>query len=106
MASRSCCTTGACRVVGGTWTTLRSPTAVYVIDAKAWQGRSRRPRRCSVGRSLQVAVVRAALGEDHGGVAVRGVLCFTRAELPLVRTLTIRSHLLLYRKALAKRINR
>jgi hypothetical protein len=52
----------------------------------------------------QVEVVRAALGEDHGDVAVRGVLCFTRAELPLVHTLTIRSHLLLYRKALAKRI--
>lgn len=33
------------------------------------------------------------------------MLCFTRAELPLVRTLTIRSHLLPYRKALAKRIN-
>lgn len=36
---------------------------------------------------------------------MRGVLCFTRAELPLLRTLTIRSHLLLYRKALAKRID-
>lgn len=52
-----------------------------------------------------VPVVSAMLGEDHGDVAVRDVLCFTRAELPLLRTLTIRSHLLLYRKALGKRIN-
>ena len=29
------------------------------------------------------------MGEDHSDVAVRGVLCFTRAELPLLRTLTI-----------------
>lgn len=33
--------------------------------------------------------MRAALGDDHSDVAVRGVLCFTRAELPLLRTLTI-----------------
>lgn len=57
------------------------------------------------GLDRQVAVVRAALGEAHGDVAVCGVLCFTRAELPILRTLTIRSHLLRYRKALGKRIN-
>lgn len=98
-----------------------APTGVYVIDAKAWQGKVTAPTplfgrqkllidgrdRTSLidGLDRQVAVVRATLGEDHGDVAVRGVLCFTRAELPLLRTLTIRSHLLLYRKALGKRIN-
>ena len=98
-----------------------APTGVYVIDAKAWQGKVAAPtplfgrqkllidgRDCTSlidGLDRQVAVVRAALGEAHGDVAVRGVLCFTRAELPLLRTLTIREHLLLYRKALGKRIN-
>jgi hypothetical protein len=33
------------------------------------------------------------------------VLCFTTAELPLLGTLTMRGHVLLYRKALAKRLN-
>ena len=98
-----------------------APTGVYVIDAKAWHGKIAAPTplfgrqkllidgrdRTSLidGLDRQVDVVRAVLGEDHGVVAVRGVLCFTHAELPLVRTLTIRSHLLLYRKALAKRIS-
>lgn len=49
--------------------------------------------------------MRAALADDHSDITVRGVLCFTRTELPLLRTLRIRSHLLLYRKALAKRID-
>lgn len=98
-----------------------APTGVYVIDAKAWQGKVAAPTplfgrqkllidgrdRTSLidGLDRQVAVVRATLGEDHVDVGVHGVLCFTRAELPLLRTLTIRSHLLLYRKALGKRIN-
>lgn len=98
-----------------------APAGVYVIDAKAWQGKVAVPAplfgrqkllidgrdRTSLidGRDRQVAVVRATLGEDHVDVAVRGVLCFTRAELPLLRTLTIRSHVLLYRKALGKRIS-
>ena len=98
-----------------------APTGVYVIDAKAWHGKVSTPTplfgqqklliagrdRTSLidGLDRQVAAVRSALGDDHNEVAVRGVLCFTQADLPLLRTLTIRSHLLLYRKALAKRIN-
>ncbi len=98
-----------------------APTGVYVIDAKAWHGKVAAPTplfgrqklliagrdRTSLidGLDRQVEVVSAALGDDRSDIAVRGVLCFTRAELPLVRTLTIRSHLLLCRKALAKRIN-
>ncbi len=98
-----------------------APTGVYVIDAKAWQGKvalrapllgrkklliAGRDRTSLIdGLDRQVAAVRAAIGDDVDDVAVRGVLCFTRAELPLLRTLTIRSHMLLYRKALSKRIN-
>ena len=36
---------------------------------------------------------------------MRGVLCFTTAELPLLGTLNMRGHMLLYRKALAKRLS-
>jgi hypothetical protein len=36
---------------------------------------------------------------------VQGVLCFTQADLPPLGTTKMRSHLLLYRKALAKRLN-
>lgn len=36
---------------------------------------------------------------------VVGVLCFTRADLPLLGTMKIRSHLIMYRKTLAKRTN-
>jgi hypothetical protein len=36
---------------------------------------------------------------------VQGVLCFTIADLPLLGTLKMRGHLLLHRKALAKRLN-
>jgi hypothetical protein len=36
---------------------------------------------------------------------MQGVLCFTRADLRLLGTLQIRGHLLLYRKALAQRLN-
>lgn len=98
-----------------------APTGVYVIDAKAHCGTVRiekplfgAPKLLIAGRDntkliygldRQVAAVRAALGRvDHADVPVRGVLCFTNAELPLLRTLTMRGHLLLYRKALVKRL--
>lgn len=67
-----------------------APTAVYVIDAKAWHGKVSAPTplfgrqklliagrdRTSLvdGLDRQVEVVRAALGEGHGDVAVRDVL--------------------------------
>jgi hypothetical protein len=50
--------------------------------------------------------VRDALGRaGHVDVPIQGVLCFTNADLPLLRTLRIRGHLLLYHKALAARLN-
>jgi hypothetical protein len=58
------------------------------------------------GLDRQVAAVRAALdGSDYANVGVQGVLCFTNAELPMLRTLTMRGHLLLYRKSVAKRLS-
>jgi hypothetical protein len=58
------------------------------------------------GLDRQVAAVRAALADDgHGEVPVQGVLCFTTADLPLLGTLRMRGHLLLYRRALVKRLN-
>jgi hypothetical protein len=58
------------------------------------------------GLDRQVAAVRDALDRaDHSDVPVRGVLCFTTANLPVFRTLKMRGHLLLYRKALAKHLN-
>jgi hypothetical protein len=97
-------------------------TGVYVIDAKDHHGKVRistplfgaptlqiagRDRTSLLdGLDRQVAVVRDTL--DATGlleVPVHGVLCFTNADLPLLGTTPIRGHLLLYRKALAKRIN-
>jgi Nuclease-related domain len=99
-----------------------SPTGVWVIDTKDWKGRVEisspwfgNPRLLIEGRDCtklidglerQIAVVRAAL--ESGGyqrIAVQGALCSTKADLPLLRTQTLRGHLLLYRRALAKRLN-
>lgn len=99
-----------------------APAGVFVIDAKAIKGRVRIARplfqaerllisgrnhtKLIDGLDRQVAVVRLALDAGgHQGVPVQGVLCFTKAELPLLGTLKMRGHLLLHRKALAKRLN-
>ncbi len=97
-----------------------APTGVYVIDAKDVSGKVAvrtpllgRPQLLVAGRDRtqlidgldrQVAVVTAALGEEDAP-PVHGVLCFTRAELPLLGTPRMRGHLLVHRKALAKRLN-
>jgi hypothetical protein len=57
------------------------------------------------GLDRQVAAVREALTTIGVDALIQGVLCFTQADLPLLGTLTMRGHLLLYRKALAKRIS-
>ena len=44
--------------------------------------------------------------QGHVGLSVQGILCFNEADLPLLGTLTMRGHLLLYRKALAKKSKR
>jgi hypothetical protein len=99
-----------------------TPTGVFVIDAKDYNGKVRvtnplfgasklliagRDRTKLIdGLDRQVSVVHSVLAA-HGrsDVPVQGVLCFTTADLPLLGTPTMRGHLLLHRKALAKRLN-
>jgi hypothetical protein len=58
------------------------------------------------GLDRQVTAVRDALDRaGHVDVPIQGVLCFTNADLPLLRTLRMRGHVLLYRRALAARLN-
>jgi hypothetical protein len=100
-----------------------TPTGVFVIDAKAIKGKVRvqtplfgKPKLRVSGRDRtklidgldrQVSAVRDALTtSDHPDVSVQGVLCFTTADLPFFGTPKMRGHLLLHRKALAKRINK
>jgi hypothetical protein len=98
-----------------------SPNGVFVIDAKDWKGKvsvstplfgkskllitGRDRTKLIDGLDRQVAAVEDALGEAARSWPIHGVLCFTQADLPLLRTTKMRSHLLLYRKALAKRLN-
>jgi hypothetical protein len=57
------------------------------------------------GLDRQVSVVQRALSACGAEVPVRGVLCFTAADLPLLGTLRMRGHLLVHCKALARRLN-
>ncbi|WP_051324884.1 nuclease-related domain-containing protein [Candidatus Solirubrobacter pratensis] len=99
-----------------------APAGVFVIDAKNISGKVRVTRpilgtpkllidgrdrtKLIDGLDRQVAAVRDGLAASgHPDAPVHGVLCFTTAELPLLATLKMRGHLLLYRKALAKRLN-
>jgi hypothetical protein len=99
-----------------------APAGVFVIDAKNIRGKVRvanplfgnqrllisgRDRtRLIDGLDRQVAAVRTALAANgEAGVPVQGVLCFTTADLPLLGTLKMRGHLMLHRRALAKRLN-
>jgi hypothetical protein len=97
-------------------------SGVFVVDTKDWAGSVRIDRsmfeppkllidgrdrsRMIDGLERQVAAVRTALDEvGRSDVSVQGALCFTRADLPLHRTQQLRGQLLLYRRALAKRLN-
>jgi hypothetical protein len=99
-----------------------APTGVYVIDTKDWKGAVEiqspwfgAPKLLIGGRDCtklidgldrQVTAVRSALDRDGcENVPIWGALCFTKADLPFLRTQKLRGHLLLYRKALAKRLN-
>lgn len=100
-----------------------APTGVFVIDAKNVNGKVRVANpllgaakllvgghdrtKLIDGLDRQVRVVRGVLtARGHGDVPVQGVLCFTSADLPLLGISKIRGHHLLYRKALAKRLNK
>jgi hypothetical protein len=99
-----------------------APSGVFVIDAKDITGtvRVNRPwfgdakllvngrdrTKLIDGLERQLTAVDGALkAVGHYDVALQGVLCFTKADLPLIGTLQMRGHLLIYRKALAKRLN-
>jgi hypothetical protein len=99
-----------------------APSGVYVIDAKAHRGKVQisRPLRGSEklliagrdwtrlldGLDRQVAAARTVLtGIGSEEVHVQGVLCFTNADLPWLRTARMRGHLLMYGRALAKELN-
>jgi Nuclease-related domain len=99
-----------------------APAGVFVIDAKNIHGKVRVVNPLFGGQKLlisgrdrtklidgldrQVYAVRGALAASgHADVPVQGVLCFTTAELPLLGALKMRGHLLLYRRALGKRLN-
>ena len=97
------------------------PGGIYVIDAKAVKGRVeihhpwfRAPElriagcdrtKYLDGLDRQTQAVRVAIATtDHATVPVQGALCFTHADLPFWRTIEIRDHLLIYRKALTRRL--
>jgi hypothetical protein len=96
-----------------------APSGVYVIDAKDYTGKVRverpwlgKPKLVVNGRDRtkiidgldrQVVAVRDAINDP--AIPVHGVFCFTKADIPMVFKETIRGHALLYRKALAKRLN-
>lgn len=99
-----------------------APTGIYVIDTKDWKGQVQiqtpwvgapklliRGRDCTKlidGLDRQITAVRSALDRDgYEKVPIQGALCFTKADLPLLRAQKIRGHLLLYPKALTKRLN-
>lgn len=97
------------------------PSGVYVIDAKAVKGKieirhrwfkppllfiaGRDRTKYLGGLDRQTLAVRDAV-EASGlpPVPLRGALCFTDADPPFLRTVEVRGHLLLYRKALTKRL--
>jgi Nuclease-related domain len=100
-----------------------APTGVYVIDAKAIRGSVRvarplfgaprllvdgRNRRNLVdGLERQVLAVRAALSHiNRADVPVRGVLCFTKADLPLFGRCEIRGYRLRHPRGTARALNR
>jgi hypothetical protein len=100
-----------------------TPNGVFVIDAKNIKGkvrvanplfgaaklmiRGRDRTKLIDGLDRQVHAVRRALtASGHPGMPVQGVLCFVSADLPLLGAQKMRGHLLLHRRALAKRLNK
>lgn len=84
-----------------------APTGVYVIDTKDWNGKVQidtprfgapklliRGRDCTKlldGLDRQITAVRSALDRDgHNEIPIQGALCFTKADLPLLKTHKLR----------------
>jgi hypothetical protein len=100
-----------------------APRGVFVIDAKAIKGKVRiarplfgKPRLMIAGRNRtklidgldrQVGAVRRALARHgHDEVPVLGILCFTKADLPLLGAAKFRGHHLHHCRATARELNR
>jgi Nuclease-related domain len=98
-----------------------APSGVFVIDAKNIKGRvrvtsplfgaaklmiaGRNRTKLVAGLDRQVAAVRHALaGCGNSDVTVHGVLCFTKAELPVLGTNAIGGYRLRGRRSLARRL--
>lgn len=97
------------------------PSGIYIIDAKAVSGKvevrshwvkapllfigGRDRTKYLDGLDRQTQAVRDTVeASGCGSVPVQGALCFTKADLPLLRTVEMGGHLLLHRKALGKRL--
>jgi hypothetical protein len=100
-----------------------APRGVFVIDAKAVKGKVRvsqpllgKPKLMIAGRNRTklldgldrqvTAVQRALVAAGRAEVPVRGVLCFTKADLPLLGSSRIRGHRLHHCRGAARKLNR
>jgi Nuclease-related domain len=98
-----------------------APSGVYVVDTKAVKGRVAIDRplfgearllingfdrtKYLDGLDRQTAAVRTAVqAAIPEAVPIQGVICFTEADLPGLRTAEMRGHLLMYQRALRKRV--
>ena len=98
-----------------------APTGAFIVDAKHYSGKvtvqrplrgvprlmiaGRDRSRLLKGLERQIIAVRHALTRvGCDAVPIQGVMCFTEADLPLIGTLQIRGHEMLYPKRLAKRL--
>jgi Nuclease-related domain len=100
-----------------------APTGIYVIDTKDHRGKIKIARpllgkskllingrdhtQFLDGLDRQIAAVRTALAHaQRADIPIQGAVCFTKADLPFLHTQKLRSHLLIYSRALARRLNR
>jgi hypothetical protein len=98
-----------------------APSGVWVVDTKRYKGKvavhrpllgkpklmidGRDKSKLVDGLDWQVTLVREAVLDVAATAPVHGALCFVEADLPLLGTLTFGGYPILYRKALAKRLN-
>lgn len=98
-----------------------APSGIWVIDAKAHQGRvnvvtpvfgrdrltvaGRDKSGLTVGLAKQVAAVEGVANDVAEHVPIQGALCFIDADLPMLRTLSFGGFPILDCRGLTKRIN-
>jgi hypothetical protein len=98
-----------------------APSGIWLIDAKAYRGNvsverrlHAKPRLVIRGRDRtnlvealhrQVKTLRSLMATIDPNVEVHGTVCFTEADLPKFRTLSVAGYPLLRPKSLARRLN-